>query len=377
MALMALSAAGALLFYTYILYPLSVLVFERLRPRPVCRAEWEPRVSFIITAHNEERDIARKVDNTLALEYPRDRLEILVASDGSTDRTHSIVEGYAGRGVRLAATPRRVGKTAATQRAVGEAGGELLVFSDATGLYNPDALRHLCRAAADPEVGCVSGRVEYEYGDSLLSRGFRLYQRYEKALRRAESACGSLTSVSGSIHAVRRALFPSAQAHQNYDLLLPLALARRGLRAVYENEAVSMETARTRARDEFQARVRAAIRAFSYLGELRRFGWVLNYPFFVWAVVSHKILRWFTPLWLILLLCGHLFLAARGGVWLWSLVPHAGVYVLAGLGAALPPGRFTRWLAGPAFLGAACAGFLVGLVSFLRGTRAAAWESAR
>lgn len=371
------AAGAAILAYTYLLYPLLVMALARLHPRPLRRSAWEPRISFIITAYNEERHIATKLENTLSLDYPRDRLEVLVSSDGSTDGTHAVVERYLDRGVRLITQPLRAGKTAATQRAVRVASGDLLVFSDATGIYNREALRRLAASATDPSVGCVSGRVEYEYGDSLMARGFRLYQRWEKAIRRAESACGTLTSVSGSIHAARRDLFPDAAPHQNYDLLLPLAMAQRGLRTVYENEAVSVETSRSRPRDEFRARVRAGIRAFSYLAELHRRGWVVRFPFFVWAVLSHKLFRWFSPLWLVALLFGHLLLAARGGSWLWTLWPHLGIYALAGLAVALPEGRSPRWLAAPAFLGTACAGFLVGLALFLSGRRAATWESPR
>jgi cellulose synthase/poly-beta-1,6-N-acetylglucosamine synthase-like glycosyltransferase len=371
-----LTACGFLL-YAYALYPLCVLALARLRPRPVERRDWLPSISLIITAHNEEAHIASKLDNALSLDYPPGSLEVMVASDGSTDRTHAIVESYGGRGVRLCATPGRAGKTAATQNAVRGARGELLVFSDATGMYNREALRRLAAAAAAPGVGCVSGRVEYVYGDSALARGFRWYQRAEKALRRAESACGTLTSVSGSIHAVRRDLFPPADPHQNYDLIVPLAVAHRGLRSVYEDGAVSTETARVRARDEFRARVRASIQALSYLQELRRLGWARRSPFYLWAALSHKLLRWLTPIWLLLLLAGHLALAAGGALPPWTLAPHLGVYLLALMGAVLQPGRGGRWLAGPTLLGAVCAGFLVGIVAFASGRRAAAWETSR
>jgi hypothetical protein len=223
----------------------------------------------------------------------------------------------------------------------------------------------------------VSGRVEYVYGDSALARGFRWYQRAEKALRRAESLSGTLTSVSGSIHALRRELFPHTEPHQNYDLIVPLAVAHQGLRSVYEDGAVSTETARSRPGDEFRARVRASIQALSYLQELRRLAWARRSPFYLWAAISHKMLRWLTPVWLLLLLAGHLALALRGAVWPWSLAPHFGVYLLALLGIVMRQGRASRWLAGPTILGAVCAGFLVGIVAFASGRRAAAWETSR
>lgn len=371
------AGGGVALATAYIFYPAGVYLAARMAGRSPAERDWSPSVTLIITAHNEERDIAAKLDNSLALDYPRELLQIIVSSDASLDATDEIVRRYQARGVRLVRTPQRGGKTLATQRAVREATGDVLVFSDATGMYGAQAVRRLVRALADPTVGCVSGRVEYRYAGTLLAHGFRIYQCFVKAMRRQESALGVLTSVSGSIHATRRDGFPNIDAHQNYDLLLPLEMAHRGLRNVYQSAAVSTEVSRARPREEFRARVRAGIRAFSYLAELRRRRWLAHRPLFLWAVASGKILRWFSPVWLLALLAGNALLAPRGGIWLWSLLPHAGFYALGAAAALLPSSRLTRWLAAPLFVTTVCAGFLVGLARFMRGGSAAAWESAR
>ena len=164
--------SAAALGYTYAGYPLLLLIMSRLRPREVRRADFAPAVTVIVTAYNEERDLAAKLENTLALDYPRELLEIIVASDCSTDRTDEIARAFAERGVRLVRQPQRLGKTAAQNMAVAEARGEIILFSDATSLYEPDVLRVMMPSFADPTVGCVAGRLIYvDPADSRIGRG--------------------------------------------------------------------------------------------------------------------------------------------------------------------------------------------------------------
>ena len=180
--------SAAALGYTYAGYPLLLLIMSRLRPREVRRGAFEPFVSVIVTAYNEERDLAAKLENTLALDYPRDLLEIIVASDCSTDGTDEIAHAFAERGVRLARQPQRLGKTAAQNMAVAEARGEIILFSDATSQYEPDVLRVMMPSFADPTVGCVAGRLIYvDPAESRVGRGARSYWSYETFLKRHES----------------------------------------------------------------------------------------------------------------------------------------------------------------------------------------------
>jgi len=196
------------LFYTYAGYPLLLVLVSVLRSRTIQRGEVEPTVSVIITAYNEERDLSAKLENTLALDYPRELLEIIVASDCSSDRTDEIARGFAGRGVQLHRQTQRLGKTAAQNAAVEKAHGEIILFSDATSLYQPDTIRATMPSFADPSVGCVAGRLEYIDGsDSRVGRGARSYWSYETFLKRHESRVGSLIGASGCLYAVRRSAY--------------------------------------------------------------------------------------------------------------------------------------------------------------------------
>src|SRR6185503_11404600 len=162
--------------YTYAGYPLLLMLLSKFRGKPVRRREWQPPVTVIIAAYNEERDLARKLENTLGLDYPKEKLEILVTSDCSTDRTDEIVRSFADRGVRLHRQEERHGKTAAQNAAVEKANGEVLLFSDATTQYHRDVLLQLIAPFADNSVGCVTGNVIYAHAaDSSVSHGTRSY----------------------------------------------------------------------------------------------------------------------------------------------------------------------------------------------------------
>jgi len=189
-----MSAAG--LLYTYAGYPLLLVIMSSLCPRLVRRADSMPSVTIIITAYNEEQALAAKLEDTLALDYPRNRLEVIVASDCSSDRTDEIACEFGGRGVRLHRQPERLGKTAAQNAAVEWASGEIVVFSDATTFYQRNVLRTIMPNFADPTVGCVTGRVSYtDSTSSSVGHGTRSYWSYEFFLKKHESAICSLIGV--------------------------------------------------------------------------------------------------------------------------------------------------------------------------------------
>ncbi len=206
-----------LIIYALIGYPLLALLLGAVSGRKVQKQAITPPITLIIAAYNEESAIAEKIES-LELDYPRDQLEILVADDGSTDRTREIVRSYADRGVRLYEGEGRAGKTITLNGAVENATGEIVVFSDATGVFNPQSLRELAANFADPTVGCVSGRVAYSYTEDTTSEGFRVYQGFAVAVRNAEGSFGSLTSVSGAIHALRKSIFRPSEASHTQDL---------------------------------------------------------------------------------------------------------------------------------------------------------------
>ena len=264
-------AAIAMMAFIYVGYPALMFALSFVFRRPVRRADITPRVSVIIAAYNEERDIAAKLKNTLALDYPRDRMEIIVASDCSTDRTDEIVRRFRKRGVILHRQPDRFGKTVAQHRAVKVSSGEILVFSDATTMYEPDALRKIVRSFADPEVGCVAGQLIYvDAAASAVGKGCRSYWGYEKFLKRCESQVGSLIGVSGCLYAVRRICHARLANDMIDDFVIATEIHLQGLRTVYEPEAIAMEDTNHRAKDEFRMRVRVIKQTMSALAPLSR-----------------------------------------------------------------------------------------------------------
>ena len=371
-------AVGAVL-YTYAGYPLALLALARLRPRPVRRASHTPCVSLIVTAHNEAARIGAKLDNCLALDYPKDKLEVLVASDGSTDDTGAIVARYADRKVRLVRSPKRVGKTAAQNLAVAQAGGEVLVLSDVSAELAPGALRAIVRPFADPEVGLVSGEdVSVVPVGHAAAVGESLYVRYEMWLRRLETATGSLVGASGSFYAVRRALRAELKQELIEDFALPLLVLQAGKRVVAETEARAAIPTTQSPGDEFRRRVRIQVGGAVALG--RHLGLLnpLRFPRIAWGLVSHKVLRWLMPLWWAVALAVSLLLAPHSALYA-ALAGVQGVFyllALAGWCTSTRP-RSPALVGLPFSLTLATVAMGVGLYKALRGERAVVWEPSR
>lgn len=297
------AVAVAMIGLIYFGYPLLIFFLSRLFASPVRQAEITPSVSFIIAAYNEEKDLAKKIENTLALDYPREKLEVIVASDCSTDRTDEIVLSYTGLGVYLHRQPERRGKTVAQNRAVQISTGEILLFSDATTMYSSDALRCIVRNFADPRIGCVAGQLVYvDRNTTAVGRGCRSYWDYEKILKGWESQLNSLIGVSGCLYSVRRSCHAKLASDMIDDFVIATEIHLQGLRTVYEPEAISMEDTNNRSRDEFRMRVRVIEQTMSALDRYRQ---VLN-PFrhgiFALQMICHKLLRYTLPVWLILAL---------------------------------------------------------------------------
>jgi cellulose synthase/poly-beta-1,6-N-acetylglucosamine synthase-like glycosyltransferase len=248
------SCVGALA-WTHVGYPLAAALFAAIRPRRVRKAESEPTVAVVIAAHNEEDVIARRLENLLELDYPGDRLEIIVASDASTDRTNEIVDEFTARDarVRLVRCPRG-GKVAAQNLAVRLTSGEVLAFSDANATWAPDALRKLVRNFADPDVAYVCGQLRLQAADGTNREG--VYWRYELWLRGSESNLGSVTGGNGAVYAVRRSDYLEVDPRFGHDLSLPYKLAQRGRRAVYDPDAHAFEKPSRDLEDEYRRKVR-------------------------------------------------------------------------------------------------------------------------
>jgi len=325
LAKVAFWGAGAALAWTHVGYPLAAAALARVRERPVRRGELEPTVSVVVAAHDEEPVIERRIENLRALDYPAEKLDVVVTSDASTDRTEELAEAA---GARVVRNPRG-GKVAAQDRAVRQTESEIVAFSDANATWAPDALRKLVRNFADPDVAYVCGRLRLERADGTNREG--AYWRYELWLRGSESRLGSVTGGNGSIYAVRREDYVEVDPRFGHDLAFPYLMVQRGRRAVYEPEALAFEKPTPHIETEYRRKVRM----FEHCWLITLRGRMLRGlpPLYLAQIVSHRLLRYGSgPLHLVLL-GSSAALAPRGGVYAVAL---AGQIVLLGLAAARP-----------------------------------------
>jgi cellulose synthase/poly-beta-1,6-N-acetylglucosamine synthase-like glycosyltransferase len=370
---------AAALFYTYAGYPLLLLVVSSLRPRAVKRAPQTPLVSVIIMAYNEERAIRAKLENTLALRYPADKLEVLVSSDCSTDGTDEIVREFAGRGVRLHRQSERLGKTAAQNAAVAASRGEIILFSDATTLYSPDVLQVMLPSFADESVGCVAGRLVYvDPAQSSVGHGARSYWGYETFLKRHESRAGSLIGASGCLYAVRRAAYVPLYHEACSDFVIATVMVEQGLRAVYEPGAVCMEETNRRTGKELRMRVRVITQTFTDLWHHRAMMNPLRSGFYAVQLLSHKVLRYLVPVFLFFVFVSSVALAPRSLFYKVALIAQLCFYGAAALSWMLErAGLRLAVLALPQYFVLANLASLVAFYQFLRGERYTRWEPIR
>ncbi|KPQ01349.1 glycosyltransferase family 2 protein [Marinobacter sp. HL-58] len=316
----------ALLVYIYFGYPLLARMVATLWPNPVRKnPEHQPKVSILIAAYNEAKDIEATLQNKLALDYPSDKLEILVISDESDDGTDAIVERVAASApfpIRLFRQVPRQGKTAGLNTLIPEANGEIILFSDANSQWDTYAVSRLCSNLADPKVGYVTGKMVYVNEDgSLVGDGCSAYMKYENWLREQETLIGSVVGVDGGIDAMRKELYQPLRADQLPDFVQPLKVVEQGYRVVYEPEALLKEEALNDSDSEFSMRVRVSLRALWALKDMRHLMNPLRDPLYAWQLVSHKLLRYAAFIPLATLAAATLLLA-----------PARGIYTLAFLG---------------------------------------------
>jgi cellulose synthase/poly-beta-1,6-N-acetylglucosamine synthase-like glycosyltransferase len=294
-----------LLFYTYFGYPIIILLigkFKTVRSYPQVGKPW-PLISVVVAAHNEEAMIRSKIENLLGLNYPPDRLEIIVVSDASTDRTDSMVSAFSHLGVRLMRCHPRAGKTAALNFACPRASGDILVFSDANGILQENALRVLVRHFNDPRVGCVCGAVHYvSSSNTAAHQGESLYMRYDSWVKKLENRLGSVMGAFGGIFAFRREFFAPMDSMLPVDMEIPLQVLRKHYRVLFEGAAICTEPASGRIAVEFGRHARINARLF--YGMTRWLRALLNpfCPFILFQFVSKKVLRWLSPLYFLILL---------------------------------------------------------------------------
>jgi len=363
-------ALGALA-WTHAGYPAAIGLLARLRPRAVAREDVTPSVAVVVSAHDEEDVIGRRVENLLALDYPPELLQVVVASDGSTDRTDEIVEEIAvgEQRVRLLRCPRE-GKVAAQHRAVRETASDVVAFTDANTEWRPDALRALVRSLADPGVGYVCGRLRLESPEGANLEG--LYWRYETWVRQQESTASSITAGNGAIYAVRREAYVEDDPKFGHDFGFPYSMEQAGLRAVYDPEAVAVEKPATEQEDEYGRKVRTIARSWGHLLTGRAFR--PTRPLYLFQLVSHRVLRYTSGLAHLGLLLSNVALLGRGaGYRRFLALQLAGVGLAAAGGARLPiPGaRLAHYYY------VVTKATVAGLVRYLRTGTPQTWDKAR
>ena len=371
---------ASVVVYVYLGYPLLVWLLSRRSLEPELRdpPTW-PKVTLLIAAYNEEKIIAEKLENSLSLDFPKERLEVLVASDGSTDRTDEIVASFQDRGVRLIRVEGRAGKTVVQNRGVEVASGEIVVFSDANALYDHDTIKWMVRHLTRDDVGCAEGRrLDYAERASATTTSELSFRNYESWIKVFESRVLSCVGATGPIYAVRRALYVPLAADMISDLMEPLmVMYRHGKRQVFEPRAISRETVFVEMRKEFRRKVRIMNRC---LYSMTRH-WELLNPFraglFAVQVISHRFLRWLLPLFLIALLTLNIFLLDRPF--------YRALFVLQSLfyGSALF-GGLLDWLGlrpvvlrPPYYFCVANIASLIALTNLFRGRKIIRWKTER
>jgi cellulose synthase/poly-beta-1,6-N-acetylglucosamine synthase-like glycosyltransferase len=365
----------AFVFYAYFGYALVLYAISFVRSRPVQFGDCTPTVAFIITVHNEEVRIREKLENTLGLAYPADRLDIVVASDCSTDRTHDIVREYAGKGVRLVVAPERRGKEFAQKTAIDASSGEVLVFTDVAARLDPGGLRAILRAFSDPTVGCVSSADRLIDADGRVS-GEGAYVRYEMFLRDLESRVGSVAGLSGSFFAARR------EACQPWDTDIPsdfttlLNTLRHGWRGISDRDAIAYYKNIVDERREYSRKVRTIVRGMS--GLLRHLT-LLNpfqYGLAAWQLCSHKLCRWLVPFALLSALLTSLVLAVSSPFYALLALIQVGAYAAAAIGMRRV-GRLSGVHRLVTFLVSSNLSILHAWLQVARGRRVVVWEPSR
>ena len=296
-----------LIAFSYFGYPVVLGVLVMISKKtPIQKKEIEPSISIIIPAHNEEKVIAEKLENVLALNYPKDKMEIVLVLDGCADRTKEIADGFGDPRLKIIEQNPRKGKMAALNSAVPRAKGDIIMFSDANSIYEKNAVKKLVRNFVDEKIGCVCGELKYR-NESLIGEGEDLYWKYEKFIKIKESQLRSLLVVNGSIYAIRKRLFEPVEETLADDFVVPMVIAKKGYKLIYEPEAITLEktAAGTKEGINQKARIIAqGLKASFYIGRVI----VSSGSLRLFQFLFHKFIRWLVPIFLIIIFISNMFL---------------------------------------------------------------------
>ena len=368
---------GFLMVHTYFLYPLILSIVARLVGTRRQKLSSElPTVSLVIAAYNEEDVIAEKIENSLSLEYPTEKLDIIVFSDASSDQTDEIAKSYSEAGVQLTRIEGRVGKTECQNIIAEKVTSEIIVFSDANSMYEPDAVHELVRGFG-PDVGCVVGELRYGGGDV---EGESAYWRYERLIKRFESVLGSTVTGNGSIYAVRSSAYVPLPRDAISDFAEPLSLVENGYRITYVPAAIAWEHTGASVESEVSRRIRITTRSWNTVADHRRLLNPFHYPLFSFKLLSHKILRWLSPVLLVIMLGASVILAVLTmGPLYFGFVGLQSVFYLCALVGAVGD-RLDRDVPTmfhlPYYFVVSNYGMANGMLNFLRSRNITTWETA-
>ncbi|MBP7216512.1 MAG: glycosyltransferase family 2 protein [Candidatus Omnitrophica bacterium] len=328
----------AIIFYVYFAYPVIIYLLSLFYKKPLVGKYVYPTVSILVSAYNEEDNIDKKIQSLRELDYPEERMEILIGSDGSTDRTNAIASQYISERLKLLVKPKREGKPNMLNFLLTQAKGEILVFTDTRQRLDKNALKELLKYFSDPKVGSVSSELLYENEDhdNKTGSGIGLYWKYEKFIRKSESRMGSMLGATGALYAIRKELCPALPRDLILDdVYIPLKIVERGYRAIFDSKAKVYDRVFKDPKTEFLRKSRTLAGNYQLFFYLHRLFNPLRGKI-SWQFFSHKFLRLMVPFLLLIVLASNAMIVYKGNGSLFYLVllwAQIGFYVLALLGA--------------------------------------------
>jgi cellulose synthase/poly-beta-1,6-N-acetylglucosamine synthase-like glycosyltransferase len=376
-------AALGTMLYTYAGYPIIIMLWSLFSNNRVKTEDIEPAVTLLIAAYNEEKHIEAKLLNSFELDYPRDKLEIVVASDGSTDTTDEIVRRYENNpeGIRvvLHRVEGRLGKTAAQNSALNICQGEIVIFSDAASMYERGVIRAFVRNYADETVGAVSGTCHYtnERGSSV-GRATAIFWYFENFIKKQQTRIKTITGCCGCIYSVRKKLYTPLPPEIISDLVEPLTIVRKGYRIVFEPEALALEETAGKANEEFKMRIRVIVRGMNGMLYMRNLFNPLKHTFVSFQLISHKVLRWLAPVLCIMVFLSNALLVMNSTFYLVAFGLQIVFYLMAAQGRRLEnKGVHSKLFYLPLYFCVVNLASLVSMLKVLKRTNIVTWQPQR
>ena len=365
-----------LVLHAYLGYPLSLWLVSIFHRKISVRNAISPTVTIILTVYNEAGRIRQKIDNMLHLQYPKDKLQIIVASDGSSDATNSVVGEYRTSGIELLEIKERAGKEAAQKEAVKYARGEVFVFTDVATMFDTDSLKKIVSNFADTSVGCVSSedRIMDKNGKPA---GEGIYVRYEMWLRKLESIVNSLVGLSGSYFAARREVCRDFSGDMQSDFRTVLNAVKLGLRGISDPEVIGWYEDIVEEKKEFSRKIRTVVRGLTVFFRHLEFFNIFKYGLFSYQYFCHKLLRWLVPFFLVLAFLSNILLITDSSWWVLLLALQTMFYGLAFLGWSINASVFGMITKIPTYFVTVNASIFVAWIRFLKGERITMWTPSK